>query len=62
MAFVWGARAGGLGLAFALAVAWSRFHLGAHRASDVWAGLLVGALTVALCGHRAGLGSIGEAP
>ena len=48
MAFVWGARAGGLGLAFALAVAWSRFHLGAHRASDVWAGLLVGALTVVL--------------
>jgi len=48
MAFVWGPRAGGLGLAFALAVAWSRFHLGAHRASDVWAGLLVGALTVTL--------------
>jgi undecaprenyl-diphosphatase len=48
MAFVWGARAGGLGLVFALAVAWSRFHLGAHRASDVWAGLLVGALTVTL--------------
>lgn len=48
MAFLWGARAGGLGLAFAMAVAWARFHLGAHRASDVWAGILVGALTVAL--------------
>jgi undecaprenyl-diphosphatase len=48
MAFVWGPRAGGLGVAFAMAVAWARFHLGAHRASDVWAGLLVGALTVLL--------------
>ena len=48
MAFVRGAWAGGLGLIFAFAVAWSRFHLGAHRASDVWAGLLVGAMTVAL--------------
>ena len=46
MAFLLGARVGALGLAFALAVAWARFHLGAHRASDVWAGLMVGALTV----------------
>lgn len=48
MAFLLGSRAGALGLVFALAVAWARFHLGAHRASDVWAGLMVGALTV-LC-------------
>ena len=48
MAFVVGARAGGLGLTFAIAVAWARFHLGAHRPSDVWAGMMVGALTVAL--------------
>jgi membrane-associated phospholipid phosphatase len=47
MAFVWGRRAGWMGVAYAMAVAWARFHLGAHRASDVWAGLLVGAMTVA---------------
>lgn len=42
MAFAWGPRAGLTGLAFALVVAWARFHLGAHRASDVWAGLMLG--------------------
>jgi len=42
MAFAAGRRAGVAGSAFGMAVAWSRFHLGAHRASDAWAGLLVG--------------------
>jgi len=46
MAFLLGARAGAAGGGFALAVAWARFHLGAHRASDVWAGLMVGSMTV----------------
>ena len=48
MAFVWGRRAGRIGVVYALAVAWSRFHLGAHRASDVWAGLMVGSLAAAI--------------
>ena len=52
MAFGWRRRAGGIGVVYALAVAWSRFHLGAHRASDVGAGLMVGALTAALMWPR----------
>lgn len=48
MAFAWSRRAGRIGTAYALAVAWSRFHLGAHRASDVWAGLMVGSLTAVI--------------
>jgi membrane-associated phospholipid phosphatase len=48
MAFIWGRRAGRIGVVYALAVAWSRFHLGAHRASDVWAGLMVGSLAAAI--------------
>jgi membrane-associated phospholipid phosphatase len=35
-------RSGMLGLGYAAAVAWSRVELGAHRPSDVIAGLLVG--------------------
>jgi membrane-associated phospholipid phosphatase len=42
MAFAAGRRAGLAGSVYGVAVAWSRFHLGAHRASDAWAGLLVG--------------------
>lgn len=42
MAFALGRRPGAAGMTFALAVAWARFHLGAHRASDVWAGLMLG--------------------
>ena len=45
MAFALGRRPGAAGMAFALAVAWARFHLGAHRASDVWAGLMLGGVT-----------------
>lgn len=52
MAFGWRRRAGWIGATYAVAVAWSRFHLGAHRASDVGAGLMVGALTAALMWPR----------
>jgi membrane-associated phospholipid phosphatase len=52
MAFGWRRRAGGIGVVYAVAVAWSRFHLGAHRASDVWAGLMVGSLTAAVMWPR----------
>lgn len=45
MAFALGRRWGVAGMTFAVAVAWSRFHLGAHRASDVWAGLMLGSMT-----------------
>lgn len=42
-------RSGMLGLGYAASVAWSRVELGAHRPSDVVAGLLVGsAITVAV--------------
>jgi undecaprenyl-diphosphatase len=50
MAFVGSRRAGAAGVVFSLAVAWSRFHLGAHRASDVWAGWMLGAATAFLLG------------
>lgn len=52
MAFAWGRRIGSCGLAFALAVGWARFHLGAHRASDIWAGLLLAATLVSMMAPR----------
>ncbi len=52
MTFLFGRRAGWMGLVYALAVAWSRFHLGAHRASDVWAGLMVGCWVAAVLRPR----------
>lgn len=43
-------RSGLLGLGYAVAVAWSRVELGAHRPSDVVAGLLVGSATALAVG------------
>jgi undecaprenyl-diphosphatase len=40
--------AGFAGLAYALAVGWGRFTLGAHRPSDIAAGLVVGGITAML--------------
>jgi membrane-associated phospholipid phosphatase len=43
-------RSGVLGLAYAAAVGWSRVELGAHRPSDVVAGLMVGSSVTLLVG------------
>lgn len=43
-------RSGLIGLGYAAAVAWSRVELGAHRPSDVMAGLLVGPAVALLVG------------
>ena len=43
-------RSGFLGLAYAAAVGWSRVELGAHRPSDVVAGMLVGSCIALMAG------------
>lgn len=53
MLFGAGRRLGFIGLLYAVLVGWSRVYLGAHRPSDVVAGLIVGALVSVLLWPRA---------